>query len=112
LRHRVLDDVRSRLRHEQSQSRWQFAAAVAAAAMLWMNLSLSATQATDFGLRPSRPSESIETIARQIEQLAPDLSPREARRQAILLQAGSNLVCYPDLSQNIQHKAATGGRAP
>jgi hypothetical protein len=57
LRHRVLDDLQSRLRREQSQSRWQFAAAVAVAAMIWMNLSLSATQATDFGFRLSRPSE-------------------------------------------------------
>jgi hypothetical protein len=100
LRQRVLDDLPTRLRAERSRSRWQFAAAVAATVLVWMNLSMSATQATDFGLRPNEPTESIETTARQIEQLVPEFSPVEARRQAMLLRAGSNLICLPDLSKN------------
>ena len=78
--------------------------------MLWMNLSMSATQATDFGLRPSEPTESIETIAKQIEQLVPEFSPAEARRQAMLLRAGSNLICLPDLSKNFDALNQTNAR--
>lgn len=100
LRRKVLDDVRSQLRIERSHARWQFAAAVAAVVLVWMNLSMSAIQATDFGFRCHEPSESIETIVQRIQQLVPDISAGEAQRQAILLRAGSNLVCYPDLSRN------------
>lgn len=96
LRQRVLDDVRSRLRAERLRDRWQFAAAVAAAALLWMNLSMSATQATDFDLRPQWPVESSAAIAQQIRQLVPECSPEEVRRQAILLRAGANMPLMPD----------------
>jgi hypothetical protein len=85
----------------RGRARWQFALAVAAGVMLWLNLSLAATRATDFGLRLHGPGESIETACRQIEQLVPELSPQEARRQAILLRAGSTLVPCPDLSSNV-----------
>jgi len=97
LRPRILGDVRSRLRAERSRARWQFALAVAVVVLVWLNLSMSATQATDFGLRLNGPTEPIETIAAQVHQLVPEFSPEETRRQAILLQAGSRLVCYPNL---------------
>jgi hypothetical protein len=97
LRPRILGDLRSRLRAEQLRSRWQFALAVALVVLVWMNLSISATQATDFGLRPATPPENVETIAEQIRQLAPELSPEESRREAILMQCSSTLVCYPRL---------------
>ena len=100
LRPRILDDLRTRLRAERSKARWQFALAVAVVVLVGMNLSISATQATDFGLRPKGPTESIATIAQQIRQLVPEFSPEEAQRQAILLQAGSSLMCLPDLSGN------------
>jgi hypothetical protein len=95
LRHKILDDVRRRLRAERSRNRWQFAAAVAAAALLWANLSMSATQATDFGLRPTGRSESVETFAWQSRQLAPESSAEEARPQAVLLRVGANLPFMP-----------------
>lgn len=110
LRQRVLDDLRTRLRSERSRSRWQFAAALAATVLLWMNLSMSATQATDFGLRRREPTESVETMAKQIAQLAPELSPEDARREAILLRAGVNLICLPDLSKTVKHNAAIGSQ--
>ncbi len=80
LRQRVLNELRSRLRAERSRDAWQFAAVVAAAALLWINLSISATQATDFDLRPKGPAESVTAIAQQIRQLLPELSPEEVRR--------------------------------
>jgi hypothetical protein len=96
LRQRVLDDARSRLRAERSRDRWQSAATVAAAALLWLNLSMSATQATDFDLRPKWPAESTGAIAEQVRQLAPEISPEEAWRQAILLRARANVPFMPD----------------
>jgi len=99
LRPRILDDLRTRLRAERSRARWQFALAVAVVVLVWMNLSISATQATDFGLRLTRPSEPIEAIVAQVHRLVPEFSPAEARRQAILLRAGSTVVCYPDVGR-------------
>ena len=95
LRQRVLDDVRTRLHAEKSRDRRHFAAAMAIAALLWMNLSMSATQATDFDVRPKEPVESIAAIAPQIRQLLPELSPEESQRQAILLRAGANMTLMP-----------------
>jgi len=100
LREKVLGDVRRRLPPERVRSRWRFAVAAAAAVLVWLNLSLVATRTTDCGLRPAGPGESIETACRQIEQLLPELSPEQSRRQAILLRAGSALVLCPDLSSS------------
>jgi len=102
LRQRVFNDFRAQLCAERRRNNWRFAVAVAATALVWMNLSMSATQATDFGFRRSLQSESresIETIAQQIQQLLPELPPEEARRQAILMQVSSNIICLPDLAQ-------------
>jgi hypothetical protein len=74
--------------------------AIAAGVLLWLNLSLTATRTTDCGLRRDVPGQSIEAACRQIEQLVPELSPQESRRQAILLCAGSTLVPCPDLSSS------------
>ena len=74
--------------------------AAAAGVLVWLNLSLAATRATDCGLRLHGPGQSIETACRQIEQLVPELPPQQSRRQAILLRAGSALIPCPDLSLN------------
>jgi hypothetical protein len=100
LRQKVLGDVRRRLPADRGKARWQFAVAVAAMVLLWLNLSLAATRTTDCGLRLGGLGQSIETACRQIEQLVPELSPEQSRRQAILLRAGSTLVLCPDLSSS------------
>jgi hypothetical protein len=95
---RILGGLQHRRRVAESQARWQFGLAVAASVLVWMNLSLCATQATNFDLRPRAvvdSEESIETIARQIERLAPDLPPEEVRRQAILMRASANMTFMP-----------------
>ena len=102
LREKVLGGVRRRMPPERWAARWRFAMTAAAGAIVWLNLSLAATRATDCGLRPAGPDQSIETACRQIEQLLPELSPQEARRQAILLCSGSTLVLCPDLSSSRQ----------
>ena len=69
LRLRVMADVRSELRRERAHDGWAFAAAVAATVALWMNLSLSATQATDYGLRSDRSVAMPASTPSQLELL-------------------------------------------
>lgn len=77
---------------------WAFAAATAATVLFWFNLSLSAAGTTAYGL-PSGPKEApIELAARQIRELLPELSEREATSHAVRLHAGSRLVQLPSLS--------------
>lgn len=92
---RFVQSVRAELYRQRAGARWAFAAAVAASALVWLNLSLSASQATDCGLRLADGAESIETTADEIRRLVPELPPREAMRQAVLLRAGAGVVACP-----------------
>jgi hypothetical protein len=96
LRGRVTAGVEAALRRQRSGGWWMLAAA-AAAVLIWLNLSLSATNATDGTLRPRGTREPVEQIARQIEQLLPDLPREEARRHAVLYRSGSELIPCPEL---------------
>lgn len=98
MKQRLLYSVRAELRRSQVRSRWTFAVAMAASVLVWLNLSLCATQATDCGLKLNDPRQPIEDAAQQIHQLLPDLPPREAMRQAVLLRAGTGVVPCPRLS--------------
>ena len=100
LREKVLGDVRRRLPPDRELARWRFAVAVVATVLLWLNLSLAATRTTDCGLRLDGPGQSIETACLQIEQLVPELSPEQSRREAILLRAAAALILCPDLSSS------------
>lgn len=77
LRDRVMSDVRTELRRERSRRNWAFAAVVAASVALWMNLSLSATQATDYGLRAGGYTVGGDVGSRQIDLLREFLSEGE-----------------------------------
>jgi hypothetical protein len=94
---RWLCSVRAELRPLQARGRWAFAIAMAATVLVWLNLSLCATQATDCGLGLGGSHEPLEGGAQQIHQLLPDLSPREVMRQAVLVRAGSTVVPCPRL---------------
>ena len=69
LRRRVMTDVRAELRRDRARRNWAFAAALAATVALWMNLSLSATQATDYGLRCDGHAAATDAGPRQIDLL-------------------------------------------
>ncbi len=99
-RQRFLCSVRAELRRSQARSRWAFAVAMAATVLVWLNLSLCATQATDCGLEIDGRRQSARDGAEQIQQLLPDLNPREAMRQAVLLRAGTGVIPCPRLSAN------------
>jgi hypothetical protein len=111
LKEQVLGSLRSELRRSQGGARWAFAVAVAATVLLWLNLSLSATQATDFGLRLDGRRQPVEPIAAEIRQLLPDLPPHEALRQAVLLRAGAGVVPCLVLSANPAARAVNEQRA-
>ncbi|HVC98942.1 MAG TPA: hypothetical protein VND64_35080 [Pirellulales bacterium] len=92
LRRRVRMLVRGELRRPTLLGGWSFAAELAAAMLLWINLSWSATGETACNLATPPDADSWAMFAQQIEQVAPELSPREVRRQALVLSAGANLT--------------------
>ena len=95
LKQRCLDGLRTELRRHPSENRWAFAVAAAATVLVGLNLSLSASQATDCGLRLDGRQTSVVNTAKQIRQLLPDIPPQEAMRQAVLLRAGTDVVPCP-----------------
>lgn len=92
MKERFLSDARSELRRQKGRARWAFAASMAASVLVWLNLSISASQATDYGISLQSPQQSVEEIAGEIRQLLPDISPQEAKRQAVLLRAGADAI--------------------
>ena len=108
LKRRCLQDLQSELRRQRRECRWAFAAAIAASLLVGLNLSLSASQATDFGFRPDGREESVQEMAAEIERLLPDFAPREAMRQAMLLRAASSVVPCPEVParRNIRNEIA------
>jgi hypothetical protein len=71
----------------------RFAAATAAAALLAINLSASVANDTDWRLITSR--ADVANIAANVRALDPDVTDREAVRQAILMRAAAGLTPAP-----------------
>ena len=102
LRQRVLTSVRGELASE-TKSRWRYAATLAAAVLLGANLSLSAA------LNGSWPHDSfnaddLDATAARLRQLDSEMSEQEARRQALLLQARSQLTFMPSPEQIVRER--------
>jgi hypothetical protein len=97
LRPRVLAAVGRELGRRGGGSAWRFAAATAAAALLWINFSMSVANDMDWRLGRGLDGATLAAAAGRLRQLVPELPEREALRQALLLQAGSRLVPAPDL---------------
>ena len=100
MRYNVIKEVRGLMQNEARRSRWQFGIGVAAAALLWLNLSISATQATNFGLQRHENGQSIEAMAVEIQRLVPEISAHEARREAFLMRAKPRIIPYLGLPTN------------
>jgi hypothetical protein len=95
LRGRVVAAAR-RERHRPARAGFpRFAAAVAAAALVAINLSASVANDTDWGLRRPPDRRAVGDTADRIRELAPDLPDREVVRQMLLLNAAVNLVPAP-----------------
>jgi hypothetical protein len=86
------------MRRERRMDFWRFAAAAAIVAAVWLNLSLSAASVTDFHFQLADNRPSVEKTAREIQNLLPEMSESDARREALLLYAGNNLVMYPKIT--------------
>jgi hypothetical protein len=65
---------------------WRHAFAVAAALLLWVNLSMSVANNTTWPLAAGPDRAGLDETAERIRALAPELSEREARRQALVSQ--------------------------
>jgi hypothetical protein len=101
LRERVLAAARRELSAPPAPGRrlgaWEFALAAAAAFILVLNLSMSAANDMDWRLRGGLDREAVASVAEEIGRLAPELPPQEARREALVLVAGSRLPMLPQV---------------
>jgi hypothetical protein len=89
---RVLGSVREALRHGPSAAaaptrKWRSWAAVAAAVLVGINLSMSAAADTDWHLAPDVEPGRVAALADELRALVPDLPASELRRQALLARA-------------------------
>ncbi len=98
LRDRVLGSTQAQVRRERRRGGWVFAGQAAAVALVWINLSLSVTRSTNLGITLGESPPSVDELVRQVQEILPDISQHEARRQALLLQASWNLTAQPDFS--------------
>ena len=100
LKERVLRSVEAELLQAELPPQpvagwWAFAAAAAASMVLAFNLSLSAARATSYDLRLAAGPQSLDASLRQIRELLPELSHREAIPYAVAIQANSTLARCP-----------------
>jgi hypothetical protein len=95
LRERVLGEVQHalavELRASRRQSRWAFAASVAASVLVWMNMSISATTATDCRVPLASSAAEMDRLTAAIHELLPELSAENARRQALIHRSNETL---------------------
>ncbi len=93
LRGRVLGAVHAELgrpasRRTARRGFWSFAAAAAAAALVCANVTGQLARGTDCGLRRTAVPADLRDSVRRIRELLPEMSEREALRQALLIEAG------------------------
>lgn len=81
----------------------RFVAATAAAVLLAINLSASVASNTRWHLRPPPAGTDVADAARRIRGLAPEVSEREALRQALLLRAAAGLAPCPVPTADLKH---------
>jgi hypothetical protein len=74
---------------------WSYAAGLAAAAVLAINLSMSAALSTNFIGHPAINSNSAMLMPQALQQLAPDIPESEARRMMVLWAGTRQLVLMP-----------------
>jgi hypothetical protein len=90
-RRQVLDAMLAEARRSQRPARAHLGgfAAVAAALMLAINLSMSVANDSDFRFAAPAPRGQIRDTVAQVRALFPELTEDEALRHALALQAGS-----------------------
>ena len=82
---RILGAVRGEIRRRRRRERTLFVLGVAASMLLWMNLSWSAAGSVGLGWMTAGDARRLSESGEQLRRLLPELSPQEARRQALVL---------------------------
>ena len=95
---RVLGAARLVLRPRPAAASWRSWAALAAAVLVGVNLSMSVAANADWQLTADVEPEQIDATTDQLRAAAPELSERELRRQALLYRAGAGLTPTVDLN--------------
>jgi hypothetical protein len=91
LRGRVLSAMRAELRGARRRATLSFLVGTAAAALLWINLSMSLVNNT-WQIAAAPAGDGVEEIAARMRTLMPELSDAEARRQAATALARTELA--------------------
>ena len=91
------------------RSRWAFAAAVALSVLIWMNLSISATNSIGRHGQVAWSASEIDQVVADLHELLPELSSSQTRRYAMLLQARDTLLLMPELPPSTFFQQAGGG---
>ena len=95
---RVLDAARTTRRPRPIGDGWRAWAALAAAVLVGVNLSMSVAANADWQLTADVGPEQVDATADRLRAAAPELSERELRRQALLYRAGAGLTPTVDLN--------------
>jgi hypothetical protein len=107
---RVLAATRAALRRSSAAAGWHPWAAVAAAVLFGINLSMSVAADTDWHLLPGAEPGQVVATADRLRALAPDLPESEIRRQALLARAAAGLTPTVYLSPSGEHIRTTKER--
>src|SRR5262245_7894797 len=99
---RLLAATRAALRHRPvpPAAGWRSWAALAAAVLVGINLSMSLAADTDWDLAPGVDPAEVAATWNRLRAAAPDLPESELRRQALLAWAGARLTPTVDLNPN------------
>ncbi|HET6575075.1 MAG TPA: hypothetical protein VFG68_15820 [Fimbriiglobus sp.] len=95
---RVLDVARLAQRPRPVAASWRSWAALAAAVLVGINLSMSVAGSADWRLTAGIEPGQIDATADRLRAAAPELPERELRRQALLYRAGAGLTPTVDLN--------------
>ncbi|HEX2971109.1 MAG TPA: hypothetical protein VHP11_02180 [Tepidisphaeraceae bacterium] len=74
---------------------WSYAASLAVAAILLLNLSLAAAMGNLLATRPKLTPQQTLARADAFRPVGPELSPADTRRMAVMLSAAESLVVAP-----------------
>jgi hypothetical protein len=74
---------------------WRWLAAAAASLLIALNFSASVINDMDWHFNGGMPHGSFHATVRRVQDLVPEMSPQEAYRQALLLQASARVAPPP-----------------
>ena len=91
---------------------WQFAAAVAAAVMLWANFSMSVANDMNWRLVGDPEPSNTNALSAELRGLFPEMSEQEINQQALIVQGESQLHVLINARALAQFAQAMSERLP